>query len=465
MGLLSRLFSRTAAPEPMQRRSYDAASPARTRFNGGANRFSGYGPETVAAGPSIRSRARHAAENNALAAAAVAAWVDAVIGPGVMPTSQCRNPETRALLDEYFARWAKRADAQDRADFYGLQAQIARSERIDGEALLLWQGDQLLHLPPEQLADLTTDRIAAGVELDDAGRAVGYHVHPVRPDALQATYAPPVRVPAADMVHVFDPKGPGQVRGVSALAPILLALSELDGLEDALLTQTKIAALLSVILTNQAEVGGDDPLQDGQSLEPGAMIRLPGNWKVDTIAPQQSQQAGEFLRHMAHRIAAGVGVPVHLVTHDVSQANYSSLRAAMVAYRQRVERFQFQVLVPQFLNPVWRRVTTMAALEHGLPIAEDLFEVEWIPPAQPWVDPAKDAQATLTLLEAGLMSRRQAVAALGYSIEALDAEIAADREREAALGLNFSENKTESKHEQTNNGESQDRDPSPAARS
>lgn len=443
-----RLFNRSAAPEPVQRRSYEAATTARSRFNAGANRFSSYGPETVAAGPSIRSRARHAAENNALAAAAVAAWTDATIGPGIRPSSQHPDPETRALLDSYFATWAKRADVQGRADFYGLQAAIARAERIDGEAALLWQGDRLLHLPPEQIADLTTDRIAAGVELDDNGAAVAYHVHPIRPDALQATYAPPVRVPAANMLHVFDPKGPGQVRGVSALAPVLLALSELDGLEDALLTQTKVAALLSVILTNTAEMGGDDPLQDGQSLEPGAMLRMPGNWKVDTIAPQQTQQAGEFLRHLTQRIAAGVGVPAHLISHDVSQANYSSLRAALVSFRQRVERFQFQILVPQFLDPVWRRVMTMAALDLGIEITDDLFAVEWIPPAQPWIDPAKDAQSQILLMKNGLMSRRQAVAALGYSVEKLDAEIAADHQREAALGPNFSENKTESKQEQ-----------------
>lgn len=432
-----RLFNRAAAPEPAQRRSYDAATAARTRFNGGGSRFASYGPETVAAGPSIRSRARHAAENNALAAAAVAAWTDSVIGPGMMPTSQHTDPETRVLLDTYFARWAKRADAQGRADFYGLQAQIARAERIDGESFLMWQGDELLHLPPEQLADLTTDRIVAGAELDDAGRAIAFHVHPSRPDALQATYAPPVRIPAADMLHVFDPKGPGQVRGVSALAPVLLALSELDGLEDALLTQTKIAALLSVILTNTAEMGGDDPLQDGQSLEPGAMIRLPGNWQINTIAPQQTQQAGEFLRHLTQRIAAGVGVPAHLISHDVSQANYSSLRAAMVAFRQRIERFQFQVLVPQILDPVWRRVATMAALDMGIEITDDLFAVEWIAPAQPWVDPMKDAQSQILLMEKGLMSRRQAVASLGHSIETLDAEISADRARESALGLSF----------------------------
>ncbi|WP_294929267.1 phage portal protein [uncultured Paracoccus sp.] len=438
MGILSRLLNRNTAA-PAQVRSYDAATPARTRFNGGANRFSSYGPETVAAAPSIRSRARHAAENNSLAVSAIAAWIDATIGAGIIPTSQHPDPETRALLDAYFLKWARRADASGRGDYWSLQAAVVKSQRIGGEAFLLWRGDKLLHLPPEQLADLTTDTIAAGVELNDDGAAVAYHVHPIRPDALQATYAPPIRIDASDMLHIFEPAGPGAVRGVSPLAPVLLLLAELDGAEDALLTQTKTAALLSVILTNQNDMTGEDPLQDGQGLEPGAVLRLPGNWNVSTVAPQQSQQAGEFLRHLTHRIAAGVGVPVWLVTSDVSQANYSSLRAALVAFRQRVERYQFQTLAPQFLDHVWRRVATMAALEHGLTIDDDLFAVEHIPPAQPWVDPQKDARATIEQMEAGLMSRRQAVAALGYSVEKLDAEIAADRARESALGLSFNQ--------------------------
>jgi len=63
------------------------------------------------------------------------------------------------------------------------------------------------------------------------------------------------------------------------------------------------------------------------------------------------------------------------------------------------------------------------------------------------VDPLKDANATLALLKGGLMSRRQAVAQLGYSIDELDSEIAADKERETALGLSFNNN-----NEATSNG-------------
>ena len=42
------------------------------------------------------------------------------------------------------------------------------------------------------------------------------------------------------------------------------------------------------------------------------------------------------------------------------------------------------------------------------------------------VDPFKDTQATVAELEAGLTSRRKAVAERGWALEDLDAEIAAD---------------------------------------
>lgn len=106
MGVLD-LFKRKA--QPLQTRSYEAASPARSRFNAGANRFSGYGPETAAASPNIRSRARHAGENNALVVAAVNAWIDSAIGPGIRPVSQHPDPETRFKLDAAFALWARNA--------------------------------------------------------------------------------------------------------------------------------------------------------------------------------------------------------------------------------------------------------------------------------------------------------------------------------------------------------------------
>lgn len=420
-------------------RSYEAATGSARRFTGGTQTFGTWGAETSAAREPLQRRARHFEANNALARSGVSAWVTSSVGPGLLPTSQHPDPETRKAADAAFRRWARHADADGLTDFAGLTAAMVRAERIDGEGFAVWQGNRLRQVPAEQVdMSMTRDlpggaHIASGVEFDHDGQRVGYWIHPAKPTELWPTAAAPVRLDASEVLHLFRAAGPGAVRGVSALAPVLLNLSELDGLTDAQLVNARMAALMSVILTNENDLGdGSDPLADGIGLEPGAILKFPGGWKVTSTAPQQAQQTAEFQAHLIRVIASGLDIPQHLLDGNIAQANYSSLRAALVAFRQKIEAYQFGTLVPQFLGPVWKRVMTEAVLSGELhaDLTPDLLEnVEWIPPAQPWVDPMKDAQATVALLENGLMSRRQAVAALGYSLEELDAEIAADKAR------------------------------------
>jgi capsid protein len=49
----------------------------------------------------------------------------------------------------------------------------------------------------------------------------------------------------------------------------------------------------------------------------------------------------------------------------------------------------------------------------------------------------KDASAEILQIEAGLKSRTQAISERGYDAEQVDREIAAERKREKALGLDF----------------------------
>ena len=62
---------------------------------------------------------------------------------------------------------------------------------------------------------------------------------------------------------------------------------------------------------------------------------------------------------------------------------------------------------------------------------------DWLPTKWDWIDPAKDAAAEILQIEAGLKSRTQAIAERGYDAEQVDSEIAAERKREAELGLDF----------------------------
>ena len=62
---------------------------------------------------------------------------------------------------------------------------------------------------------------------------------------------------------------------------------------------------------------------------------------------------------------------------------------------------------------------------------------DWLPSKWDWVDPLKDARAEIEQIRAGLKSRSQSIAERGYDVEEVDAAIAADRAREARLGLTF----------------------------
>jgi len=66
-----------------------------------------------------------------------------------------------------------------------------------------------------------------------------------------------------------------------------------------------------------------------------------------------------------------------------------------------------------------------------------LLTADWLPTKWDWVDPLKDANAEIASIEAGLKSRTQAIAERGYDAEQVDREIAAERARERALGLDF----------------------------
>jgi len=89
-----------------------------------------------------------------------------------------------------------------------------------------------------------------------------------------------VRVPAAEMLHQFQPLAAGQLRGLTWLAPILLRLHELDQYDDAALVKAKVAALFTGFIHDpDGTVAG---LNDGTAangilnvgMEPGSLILL-----------------------------------------------------------------------------------------------------------------------------------------------------------------------------------------------
>ncbi len=428
----ARMFvARAIAPE-MRKRGYDGASWSRFPKEARSYRTA---TETLQAAPALRERARYYANNNPHAAAGVAAIANAAVGTGPIPTHPDADLSAR-FINEF---WDS-CDFDGRTDFGGIVHAAARAMVIDGEAFIALRqtadGLKLQLLPAEQIAeDETRDLgggafIASGIEFNASGQRVAYWIRPASPVQTFQTWAPPVRVDAADVLHLMRPVGAGQVRGVSWLAPILLKISDLDIATDGILKGIQTAAMFAGFLedangTTQLPFEGE---KDGDaldvSLEPGAMRRLPPGYKVNFSQPQQAQGSIEFLTTQIEAISAGLGVPAHLISHNVSRANFSSLRASWAAFKSALETLQYCTLTPQILNPIWRRWIVTESLRNGG--EADATFPEWRFVQLPPPDPLKDAAAAKALLETKLASRAELIAARGESVERVNADIAAD---------------------------------------
>lgn len=453
--IFSRIFG-----QPTKTRSLDAAAGGR-RWRDDRR---GEAASIIHGGAAIvAARASNFALNTPEGVRIVDSLVGNLVGTGVVPRPQHSSPSIRDYLASSFLGWTDFADADGRHDFYGLQAALVRDMVVLGEGLAVFVSDgrsgmsQLRRLHPEQLdrAKFQTfsdgGRIVQGVEFGASGHIVAYWIRPHAPGELLAGLPlVSVRHPASDVIHMFRQLVPGQVRGLSWLAPILLSGKDLDSLVDAMLVRAKVSAMfVGSIYDPDGTAGGMEGEQNGSDLdttaEPGT-IRVEANGsRLDWSDPPDSGDTVAFSKGIQRRLAIGAGVTYEQATGDYSQTNYSSARAALVEFRRFCEGIQHHVIVHQACRPVWHRFILGQVLDGAISASAyqaqrmQFHAVKWLPPAWPWVDPQKDAQAAVLEMDNLIRSRSEIVAERGYDIEALDREIAADAERAETLNISRKE--------------------------
>lgn len=464
MGLFDRFRRRTTGGPAAVRARLEGAM-AKRRLRGWNPPLENINTLVASGGPRLLARSRELVVTNGYAANACEAFAANLVGDGIKPSSLMGDADLRDRVQRLWLAWTDEADADGLTDFYGLQAMVAREMFVAGECfvrlrprraedgLLVPLQLQLLQsemLPFEKTEVLPSgNRIRCGIEFDAIGRRVAYHFrrrHPGDSTDQGAVIPETVRMPAADVLHIYRPIDAGQIRGLPHIAPAMVRLFLLDQYDDAELDRKKTAAMFAGFITKTApeepmlgEVEADLNGTAIASLEPGTMqVLLPGE-DVKFSAPADvggGYEAFQYRTLLA--VSASLGLPYHLVTGDVRQANYSSLRAELVEFRRRIGQLQHGVLVHQLCRAVWPRWLDTAVLSGALdadPVAAR--PVQWIPPRWDWVDPLKDIQAQVLAMGAGITSRRKVVEATGYDIEEVDRENAADAERTKRLGLSY----------------------------
>ena len=435
-------------------RAYEGARTGR-RSDGWVTAGSGANAEIAPALSRLRNRSRDLVRNNPYASKAVHALVSNMVGNGIMPRARAATEGTARLADEVWASFAETADADGLTDFYGLQALVVRTMAESGEVLVrlrerraedgLAVPFQLQVLEPDHIdssksADLPDGGfIWQGIEFDRLGRRRAYWLFPVHPgEARTAQVARPV--PARQILHLFERLRPGQVRGVPWFAPVIVKLKDLDDYDEAELMRKKIEACFAAFVTGAQD---DDTLARAttdaagervESFEPGMIEYLEPGKDIKFATPSAAGGYSDYMRMQLHAVAAGVGLTYELLTGDLSQVNYSSIRAGLIEFRRRMEALQWQLLVPGLCQPVWARFITAAQAAGHLPTSAAIA-AEWTAPRFEAVDPLKDIEADILAVRAGVMTLKEAIARQGYDPAQVLAEIAATNAELDAQGL------------------------------
>jgi len=273
-------------------------------------------------------------------------------------------------------------------------------------------------------------RIVRGIEYDAIGRRAAYWLYRDHPGdsgfymkSLEST-----RVPASEIIHLFDRKRVQQ-RGVTWLSAIIQKMRDDDDWTEAELTRKKVEACL-VGIVEDADAGdemispasadeeaGASGITDSngnpvEMFEPGMFHYASGGKRVTFNDPKASVGVKEWDGVIAHKIAEGLGIPYELLTGDLSQVNYSSIRTGLVKFKRRVGRQQWQLVIPRLCQPIWDWfvATAYAAGLYDRPTAP----VKWTPPAFEEVDRTKEAVADLMEMRSGTLTLPEAIARKGY---------------------------------------------------
>lgn len=460
---LARLFDRVAYRLGMVRRSrYHRAYAAAA-----ANRLvAGWITSPLSADAdlrtslrALRARSRELEQNNDYARKFLRMVERNVVGPhGIRLQNKAKQPDgsydksANDKIEEGFDRWGRRGvcTVDGQLSFVDAQRLFIGSVARDGEAIvrivrgfdnpfrIALQFIEADHLDEEYNREFPNGScVRMGVEFDRWRRPVAYHLFTTHPGDYTYAHAGQQydRVPAAEIIHGFLVHRPGQSRGVPWMHSAMTRLNQLGGYEEAELVAARVAACkMGAVFTEDGSYTGDDEDASGQMLEdaePGVFRVFPKGTKLETFDPEHPTTAFPFfMKVMLRGIASGLDVAYNSLASDLEGVNYSSIRSGVLEERDAWRVLQ-NWMAEAFCSRIYEPWLDMALLTQqvALPASkrEKFAQPVWQPRGWDWVDPAKDQEANVAAVGAGLKTRAQILAEHGRDLEEVFAGLAEEQ--------------------------------------
>lgn len=414
--------------------------------------------------PTLRNRSRDLLRNAPLACGAVNTVVTNVVGTGLKLQSQIDREvlapffKTEEEFDKFernaeriFKNWSESQDCDitrsqtfpeiqnlilrsvlESGDIFILRRNVVRKGKIINLALQLIEADRVSN--PDFKTD--TSNLSAGIEMDDNGAPITYHICNQHPDDFENQNEKKyVKISAFDkydnrqVLHIFNRTRPGLTRGVPYLAPVIESLKQLDRYSEAEIMAAVISAMFTVFVKSEDEEGLAPiaELNDTQrrndsdyKLAPGAILDLSPGENIEIADPKRPNQAFDpFVQAVLRQIGVALELPFEILIKHFT-ASYSAAQAALVeAWKFFSSRRKW--LAIQLCQPIYEMVITEAVAKGILnapgffsdPIIKNAYlGADWIGPPRGQIDQLKEVRAAETRIKIGISTLAEETAIL-----------------------------------------------------
>jgi len=414
-----------------QVRRYDAAGHGR-RTTGWYAPGSSAQTEVQNAITYLRNRSREMCRNNPYAENAVKEIANNTIGTGIIPKAiELSKLQTRRLKTAW-ANWADSTtcDYDGHTNLYGLQHLAVRTLAESGECIIrkhtmpgstiplqlqVLEGDYIDTTKHSLQQNGTDNYILYGIEFNSNHKVVAYWLYQSHPgDAVNFnTSLISNRIPAEEIIYLFEKKRPGQFRGVPMGHAAMLRLKDFEEYEDAQLIRQKIAACFSVFVTDTDNSGtiaaaGKAEADRIEKVEPGIIEYLPPGKQVTMANPPDAGANYEpYTKTVLRGVAVGYGMDYVTLTGDYTAVNYSSGRMGWLKFQRNIDVLQWNMVIPQMCNKMWQWFIQAANIMGY--IKQDAVAVRWTPPRRQMIDPVRETEGLEKSVRAGFTSWPEAI--------------------------------------------------------
>lgn len=406
----------------------------------------------------LRSRSRDLWMGAPLATGAIKTLRTNVIGSGLKLNAQIDGDYLNMTYEEAdqwethvereFALWAEsiHCDAQRMNTFYELQQLAFISMLMSGDCFSLLPIIPRANMPYDlrvqiieadricnpNLSNITMDhKLVNGVEINDFGEIVAYHIADHHPGSSQVNtkwkriekFGRVTGRP--NIIHLMESERPEQRRGVPILAPVMESLKQLSRYTEAELMAAVINGLYSVFITTETNNNGSE--WDGVSTEDmideddessielgnGTVHFLNENEKIQESNPGRPNPNFEgFVTAVCRQIGAATEIPYELLLKNFT-ASYSASRGALLE-AWKMFKMRREWMANDFCQPIYEEFLAEGVAKGRIyapgffsdPLARKAYcGAEWNGPSQGQIDPLKEVDAAIKRVDNGFSTR------------------------------------------------------------